>query len=187
MESTLIHLAWIIIAVVWLVTAMRVKRTVRIEPYSSRIGHVLTFATAVGLLFSSSLRIGPLAWRAFPPSEIAAAVGLALTIGGISFALWARFYLKGNWSAMVALKEDHTLIRTGPYAIVRHPIYTGLLLAMLGTAIAVGELGCFLGVILAFAGWIAKARMEECFLLQQFGGTYSQYSHHVKALIPFVL
>jgi protein-S-isoprenylcysteine O-methyltransferase Ste14 len=187
MESTLILLAWITICVVWVITATRVKRTVRIEPYSSRIGHVLTFAIAAGLLFSPSLRIGPLAWRAFPPSEIAAAVGLALTLCGISFALWARFYLKGNWSAMVALKEDHTLIRTGPYAIVRHPIYAGLLLAMLGTAIAFGELGCFLGVILALAGWLAKARMEEDFLLQRFGGTYSQYSHEVKTLIPFVL
>ena len=69
------------------------------------------------------------------------------------FAGWARVFLGGNWSSNVTLKEDHTLVRSGPYRIVRHPIYTGLLVALLGTAIALGELRCFLGVILAAIAW----------------------------------
>jgi len=190
MQSALhlyIHAAWITVGIVWAVAAITVKRTVRIEPRSSRIGHILTMAIALTLLFSSRLRMGPLAWRAFPPSGIPAVVGLALTIGGIVFAIWARFYLGGNWSSMVTLKQDHTFIRTGPYAIVRHPIYAGLLLALFGTAIELGEFGGFLGVILAFAAWLAKARIEESFLRLQFGGAYVQYSQQVKTLIPFVL
>jgi protein-S-isoprenylcysteine O-methyltransferase Ste14 len=182
-----IRAAWITVGLVWAVAAMSVKRTVRAEPLDSRIGHIMTFAVAFTLLFSSRMRIGPLAWPVFLSSEISAAAGLALTIGGIVFAIWARLYLGGNWSAAVAIKQHHTLLRTGPYAIVRHPIYAGLLLAMFGTAIEVTELGGFLAVILAFAAWLAKARLEESFLLAQFGDTYLHYRQQVKALVPFVM
>jgi protein-S-isoprenylcysteine O-methyltransferase Ste14 len=182
-----IHAAWLTLGLVWVVAAMAVKRTVRAEPLDSRAGHLITFAVAFTLLFSSRLRIGPLAWRVVPSSEALAAAGLALTIGGIFFAIWARFYLGGNWSAMVTIKQQHTLIRTGPYAIVRHPIYAGLLLAMFGTALEVSELRGFLAVVLAFAAWLAKSRLEESFLLAQFGEAYLHYRQEVKSLVPFVL
>ena len=182
-----IRAAWIAAGIVWGLAAISVKKSVRAEPLDSRMGHVMTCAVAFALLFSSSLRIGPLAWRVVSSSEIFAAAGLALTIAGIVFAIWARLYLGGNWSAVVAIKQGHTLIRTGPYAIVRHPIYTGLLLAMFGTAIQVSELGGFLAVIVAFAAWLAKARLEESFLLAQFGDAYLHYRQQVKGLIPFVI
>jgi protein-S-isoprenylcysteine O-methyltransferase Ste14 len=102
-------------------------------------------------------------------------------------AIRARFQLGGNWSAIVAVKRGHTLVQTGPYAAVRHPIYAGLLLAMLGTAIGYGEAGGFLGVVVAFAGFLAKARSEEWFLLTEFGEDYREYRTRVRALIPFVL
>ena len=182
-----IRTAWTAVGVVWAIAAIAAKPTVRVEPHESRVGHIVTFAVALTLLFSPILRVGPLAWRLFPPSGTPAVAGIVLTIAGILWAIWARFYLGGNWSAAVAIKDGHTLVRTGPYSLVRHPIYSGLLLAMFGTALALAELGGFLAVILAFAGWQAKARLEEYFLLAQFGETYRSYRQQVKAMIPFVL
>jgi protein-S-isoprenylcysteine O-methyltransferase Ste14 len=182
-----IYAAWIATGLVWAAAALAPKRGIRKEPASSRNGHVLTLAGAFALLFTPSLRAGPLAWRIVPLAVVSSVGGLLRTLAGIAFAIWARFYLGGNWSAVVAIKQDHMLIPTGPYAIVRHPIYTGLLVAMLGTAVAAGELGGLLSVAVAFAGWLAKARLEEHFLQAQFGGTYLEYQQQVRALIPFVL
>lgn len=182
-----IHAAWLAGGAVWVITAIGGKRAVRTEPYRSRIGHTLTFAVAFGLIFSAAFRQGPLGWPLLPSGATISAAGLALTSTGIAIAVWARFCLGGNWSSIVAVKQGHTLVRTGPYAVVRHPIYSGLLLAMLGTALVCGELGAFLGVVLAFAGWLAKARMEESFLLAHFGEGYLEYRRRVRTLIPFVL
>jgi len=190
MQPTLelaIRAAWIAIGLVWAVTAIAAKRIVRAEPAGSRTGHVLTMALALALVFSPAVRFGPLAWRAVPDSAAAEEIGFALTVAGIAFAIHARLYLGGNWSSIAAIKQGHTLVRTGPYAVVRHPIYAGLLLGLAGTAIAYGEIGCFLGAILAFAAWLAKARTEESLLAGQFGDTYRQYRRQVKTLIPFVL
>jgi len=185
--SFAIQAAWISLGLVWAIAALTVKRTVRKEPLDQRIGHLATFAVAFLLLFSGAVRIGALAWQVIPQSEISGAVGLLVTLGGAAFATWARLYLGGNWSSVVAIKEHHTLIRTGPYTIVRHPIYAGLLLAMLGTAIAKGGAAAFLAIFVAFAGWQAKMRREESFLLVQFGETYLRYRREVKALVPFVM
>jgi protein-S-isoprenylcysteine O-methyltransferase len=86
----------------------------------------------------------------------------------------------------VTLKEDHTLVQSGPYRIVRHPIYTGLLFALLGTAIALGELRCFLGVLLAAIAWKIKSMSEETLMVQQFGDQYARYREQVKGLVPYL-
>jgi protein-S-isoprenylcysteine O-methyltransferase len=86
----------------------------------------------------------------------------------------------------VTLKEDHTLVQSGPYRIVRHPIYTGLLVALLGTAIALGELRCFLGVLLAAIAWKIKSMSEETLMVQQFGDQYAHYRERVKGLVPYL-
>jgi protein-S-isoprenylcysteine O-methyltransferase Ste14 len=112
--------------------------------------------------------------------------GVALTVIGLALALWGRFYLGGNWSAQVELKRDHQLIRTGPYAIVRHPIYSGFMLAALGTAFVYGELHELLAFVLILIAWTYKSRLEEAFLVEQFGADYHQYRKQVKGLIPFV-
>ncbi len=182
-----IQYAWLTLAVVWAVTAARVKPTVRKEALDQRIGHLATFAIAFGLLFAASARTGWLALVLIPPSRWTSAAGFAVTAAGAGFAVWSRFCLGGNWSALVALKAGHTLVRTGPYTVVRHPIYAGLLAAMAGTAIARGDVAAFVGVAVAFAGWLAKARREESFLLSQFGELYLTYRREVKTLVPFVL
>jgi protein-S-isoprenylcysteine O-methyltransferase Ste14 len=94
--------------------------------------------------------------------------------------------LGGNWSGRVTIKEGHTLEKRGPYAIVRHPIYSGLLLAVLGTAIAFREIRGLIAVALVFAMLLMKSRMEERFMMEEFGSVYRDYGRQVKALIPFV-
>jgi protein-S-isoprenylcysteine O-methyltransferase Ste14 len=112
---------------------------------------------------------------------------VALTAVGLLFAVWARQYLGSNWSGTVSIKKDHQLITNGPYALVRHPIYTGVLLALVGSAMAIGEWRAVLGLALASLALWRKLRLEKHLLHRQFGETYQAYCQRVPALIPFVL
>ena len=178
---------WMIVGIIWAVGAVFTKRTKRTEAPGSRAVHIALFTVGFFLLFSARTRLGPLAWRFVPESRGAAYCGLALTIAGDAFAVWARVFLGGNWSSSVTIKENHTLVRTGPYALVRHPIYSGFLLAVAGTAIAAGETRSFLAFALIFVAFRLKSQVEEGFMIKQFGAEYKAYAQQVKALIPFVL
>ncbi len=178
---------WAAVGIVWLAAAFLSKPAARTQPAGSRLRHITMTALAFALVFSPRLRIGPLAWRFVPEWPAIAWAGFALTAAGCAFTIWARLILGGNWSAAVTVKQDHRLVRQGPYAIVRHPIYSGALLAMAGTVLAFGEARGLIAVALAFAAWLAKSRMEETFLTGQFGAAYTRYQREVKALIPFVL
>jgi len=113
--------------------------------------------------------------------------GAAVTAGGLLFAVWARRHLGKNWSQAVMLKEGHELITSGPYALVRHPIYTGLLLAFVGCAVARGEWRGLLAVALVFVALWRKLRLEEKWMRAQFGESYEAYSRRVAALVPHVI
>ncbi len=178
---------WFALGIVWLIAAFRVKRTERSESSAHRLGYAALMIAAFLLLGFRRFRVGVLAWRFVPAGDATAETGLAMVIAGAAFAAWARLYLGSNWSGRITIKEDHELVRTGPYAIVRHPIYSGLLLAVLGTAVAIGELGCLLAFALAIAGWGQKWRTEEQFLRERFGAQYESYRKEVKGLIPFVV
>jgi protein-S-isoprenylcysteine O-methyltransferase Ste14 len=104
---------------------------------------------------------------------------------GLAFTVWARVYLGRNWSGTVTLKEGHELIRSGPYTYVRHPIYTGLLVALLGSAVACGELRAMIGLGLVAGAFIRKLRIEERFMREIFPGQYERYCAEVPALVPF--
>jgi len=106
---------------------------------------------------------------------------------GHSFAWWARLHLGKLWSGRVTRKEGHRVVDTGPYALVRHPIYTGLLLAFVGSALARGEWRGVLAVLIVLAALWRKLRLEEKWMREQFGENYQQYSRRVAALVPFVL
>lgn len=177
---------WIVFLVVWGIAALSQKRTVRRDSAGSRMIQVLLGGLAVVLLWGNGLDFGSLARPFVPLSLIFSLLGLTLTVAGLAFAISARVYIGGNWSGAVTVKKDHTLIRKGPYALVRHPIYTGVLLAMLGTAVAFGEVRGLLAVgVATLALWI-KLRREELFMSEEFGAEYAQYKQKVKALIPFV-
>jgi len=113
--------------------------------------------------------------------------GPIVTVAGLGLAIWARSHLGTNWSARPAIKVSHTITRTGPYALVRHPVYTGTLTGVLGTAIASGTLMAFVVFIVILAALLLKIRIEESFLLEEFGEEYAGYQRSVGMLIPFVV
>jgi protein-S-isoprenylcysteine O-methyltransferase len=177
---------WALFAAVWLVAAFTSKRTAERETPGRRAVHVAFLAVASLLLFQP-WRLGPLNVRFVPDTPAAALGGFVLAAAGIGFAFWARLTLGRNWSGTVTIKEDHRLICRGPYRIVRHPIYTGVLLAMLGTAIGSGTIPCLLGALIAAIGFWTKLQTEEQFMTRQFGLQYTQYRKQVKALVPGLL
>jgi protein-S-isoprenylcysteine O-methyltransferase Ste14 len=130
---------WITFIAIWLLGAMRVKRAARRISGRARMLQILLAIAGAVLLFDPSLGIGFLASRFLPENATVAYLGLAMTAGGLAFAVWARFILGQNWSGQITLKEGHELIVRGPYALVRHPIYSGILLGLLGTAFCVDQ------------------------------------------------
>jgi protein-S-isoprenylcysteine O-methyltransferase Ste14 len=181
-----IDAAWLLAGIVWLVCAFTAKPNERRQSASSRVTQTVFFAIAVILLTNARLRFSTLGIRFIANTAAAAKLGVDLTFAGVAFAIWARLHIGRNWSGTVTIKTDHTLVRTGPYSIVRHPIYTGLLMATLGTAVAIGEIRGLFAVVVAFIGVKFKAALEEQFMTEKFGPEYVQYQREVKGLIPFV-
>jgi len=177
---------WTVFWVLWILPAVFGKRTVQRQRTGSRILQLILLLSAYVLVVDSGRDWGLLNRRVVPAGGTATAAGYGLLLAGMLFAGWARLFLGGNWSSDVTLKEDHTLVQSGPYRIVRHPIYTGLLVALLGTAIALGELRCFLGVLLAAIAWKIKSMSEETLMVQQFGDQYAHYRERVKGLVPYL-
>jgi protein-S-isoprenylcysteine O-methyltransferase Ste14 len=179
--------AWILAGLYWVVSGISLKPVARRERSGPRAAHVAVMILACVLLFNSRASLGPLAARFVPGGNWIQWMGFALTAAGCAFAVWSRVLLGGNWSATVTLKQGHELVRSGPYALVRHPIYAGFLVAVFGTALVVGEMRALLAFAIAFAAWLEKARREERFLRDEFDGEYVEYSRSVKRLIPFIL
>ncbi len=177
---------WILFFLYWQIKAVHTKTTQRLEPAASRILRVFIFLIAIALL--STTRI-PLPWlyrQLWPVGLWPFWVGTAVTIAGLLFAVWARENLGGNWSRSVTIKRGHELITTGPYAVVRHPIYTGILTGFLGMAIAISQVRGFIVFVLVFLALWIKLRMEEQWMRSQFGETYAAYAHHTAALVPYL-
>jgi protein-S-isoprenylcysteine O-methyltransferase Ste14 len=113
-----------------------------------------------------------------------ALLGAALVVAGIGFAIWARRHLGKNWSAEVTIREEHKLIRSGPYKYIRHPIYTGLLAAVLGTAIVVSEYRALVSLAIFVIGWTLKAKKEEAFLAREFGPAFEEHKRLTGFFLP---
>jgi protein-S-isoprenylcysteine O-methyltransferase Ste14 len=142
-------------------------------------------------LFLAGICLFKLGWvrfdaRFWPDTLALRITGDVTVLIGLIIALWARIILGGNWSASVTFKENHELIERGPYRFVRHPIYTGILLMILGTAIISGRAGPFLALIICFLVYWQKLRQEEALLTRHFPETYPGYKSRTKALIPFL-
>jgi len=178
---------WILFLLYWQIKAGNAKTTQRLEPAASRILRLFIFVIAITLL--SITRI-PLPWlylHLWPVGFWPFWLGAAVTIAGLLFAVWAREHLGRNWSRSVTIKQDHELITTGPYAVVRHPIYTGILIGFLGMAIAISQVRGFIAFVLVFLALWLKLRMEEQWMRSQFGETYATYARRTAALVPYVL
>jgi protein-S-isoprenylcysteine O-methyltransferase Ste14 len=178
---------WLSWAGYWWVSSRNVKRAVRHESLPSRLSHIAPLALAALLFSVPNLPAPVLRTRFLSSTTWPLNIAVALTAAGLLFAVWARQYLGSNWSGTVTLKEDHELITSGPYALVRHPIYTGLLLAFVGSAMAIGEWRAALAFALASLALWRKLRLEERLMHQQFGEAYQAYCRRVPALIPFLL
>jgi protein-S-isoprenylcysteine O-methyltransferase Ste14 len=177
-------LPWYAFLIVWAIGALKLKPTKAAEPDAARLFTGIVMACALALLFSHWVRGGILGMRVFPDSPGLERTGVALTFAGAAFAILARMSLGQNWSSRVTLKVGHELIRSGPYKYVRHPIYTGILLAIVGTAIVVGEWRGIFAIALSIIALGLKAQREELLLSTEFGGGYRQYREQTGFLIP---
>ena len=178
---------WYLFAAVWLVTWLKVKPTKATEKSADRLVTIAVVVIAYSLLFANWMSIGPLRARFLPPESAGPGLawsGIVLTWLGTIIAIWARFCIGEYWSARVTLKDGHQLIRTGPYAFVRHPIYTGMLLGCIGAALVVGEWRGVLAVALLVAAHSRKALREESLLTREFGQQYLDYKRSTGFLFP---
>lgn len=179
---------WLALGAIWLLTAFRLKPTARQADSGSRMWQLLILTCAAVLLFTEAPKITLLDARYLPALSGLASAGVALTAVGVAFSIVARLYLGQNWSATATIKHDHELIRSGPYGLVRHPIYTGQLVAAIGTAITLGEIRDLLAVPLIIVGFWLKVRSEERLLMSNFGDRYTAYRREVRgAIIPYIL
>jgi len=178
---------WIAYLVYWRVAALNAKTTQRLESLPSRITRSVVFLIGVALLSLPRIPI-PWLYRSWiRPSLGTFYGGAAITVAGLLFSVWARLHIGANWSSSVTIKQNHELITSGPYALVRHPIYTGLLTAFAGTALALTEYRGLVAFPLFFFSLWYKLRLEEKWMRSQFGQTYADYSRHTAALIPWLI
>jgi protein-S-isoprenylcysteine O-methyltransferase Ste14 len=182
----LISVLWTGFFLVWLLAWLWTKRTQEHAPFGSRLLYGIPVFIGSYLMFSENAPFGWLESRVIPNNHFTEILGLSLTAGGIAFAIWARFYLGQNWSSAVSIKVGHQLIRSGPYRWVRHPIYSGILLALGGTALARGKPVGLLAITLFWLGFWIKSSMEEGFMRKTFGQEYEEYSRTTGALLPRV-
>ena len=178
---------WVAWVMLWWVFALNVKTTVRRQPVLPRLLNLVLLYGAGALLWAPRIW-GPALDERFLPGaqwQFWAALGAALTLVGLLFTVWARIYLGRNWSGTGAtIKADHELVTGGPYALVRHPIYSGLELAFIGTALAIGQWRGVLAIVLALIAVVHRIIVEERLMREQFGAAYDAYARRVRALVP---
>jgi len=171
---------WVAFSLYWEIAARNVAETKSSESRASRGLHV--FLTNVAVL----LQIAPIRGlgRFLPVSSSIMVTGLAIEAGGLYLAIWARRHLGRFWSGEIAIKVEHELIRSGPYKLMRHPIYTGLLTMYVGTALVVGSWLAIIGLAVGLFAYWRKIQLEETNLRVAFGAKYEDYCRTTWALVP---
>jgi protein-S-isoprenylcysteine O-methyltransferase Ste14 len=182
-----VEIAWCIIGMFWLASSFFNKRTRLRENDFARFEYVIAACTAFALVFSPGFPTGPLE-HPLPirDSWLTPLIGLSLLLclAGWSLAIWARLTLADNWSGSITLKENHSLVKTGPYALIRHPIYTALLTSFLGTALLEGRWRGLAGFVLLAVILKFKSQKEERLMLSTFGDEYQTYYRSTGAMLP---
>ena len=176
--------AWAIWALGWLAMAFFSKSTKRRESPGQRLQHLIPAMLGFFLIFRESFGAAWLTRTIFPDNPVLMFVGVALTILGLLFSVWARLALGSNWSGTVTIKANHQLIRRGPYRFIRHPIYTGMLTALLATAVTQQLLSGLVGFAVVLFALYRKAIREESFLSQEFGEAFVEHQQHTGMFLP---
>ncbi len=187
MALNIISACWILFTVIWLSAAFWTKRSVYRESRLQRLRYTVPILLGGFLLAKGHRLSDPLNHRIIPHLEALAWTGVVLCVAGLAFCIWARFTLGRNWSGVVTLKGGHELITSGPYALVRHPIYTGLLAMFVATVIVLGHVAGIVAMPFVFVSIWIKLRGEEKVMLKQFPNEYAAYQQRVKRIIPFIL
>ena len=187
--STLIISCWVIFVLFWLVTAFFSKRSIERQSLTSRLAYTIPVLIAYFLILEgiNNKQFMFLDFSILPNTFYIMILGLAITVLGLILTLSARISLGTNWSGAVTFKENHKLIEKGPYAFVRHPIYSGILLMGLGTIIFVGNFIGVIGLVLLFISLFIKLKQEEKLMIEHFKKEYIDYKKRTKALIPYLL
>lgn len=175
---------WVLFGVYWVVSALNSKETKRRESWPQRLGYMLPLVVSAVLLSQPQAYRHWLGVRLLPSAPVVEWTGVALVAAGIALCFWARWHLGANWSGTVTLKVGHELIRKGPYRSIRHPIYTGILLALLGTAVEIGQVRGLLAFLVAWACFYFKARREESFLADEFGADFAVHARRTGMFLP---
>lgn len=165
-------------------SARRTEKSATHEAPAWRVARLAILTTTFVLLLSPWLRIGPLAWRFVPDTTLGRWLGVGLTGSGILLCVWARLHLGRYWSDKIVLKVDHRLVRSGPYAYLRHPIYSGVLLGIAGTALAIREWRGILALLLLGTNYLLKAKREERILAASFGEAFTEYKRETGFFLP---
>jgi protein-S-isoprenylcysteine O-methyltransferase Ste14 len=180
----IIFVLWLALFAYWVISAWGNKATVyRVNPVWRALA--LLAIVVVFLLIEAFPRF--FHHHLYFPGAADRAAGVAVCAAGVGIAIWARHTLGRNWSGNPTIKEGHELIERGPYRYVRHPIYSGILLGMVGTGLGSGQIKHLFVIGTTFVIFWTKLRIEESLMLRQFPETYAAYMKRTKALIPFVV
>ena len=171
---------WAVFWVGWLLAAFTAKRS--IGAGLGRFGPRLLAAIAIAILIRSGGGHG----GGQIHSVTLAVIGTVVFVSGLALAIWARVILGRNWGMPTTQRAEPELITAGPYAMVRHPIYTGILLGVIGTGLTIDAIALVIAAIIG-AYFVWAARVEERNLIASFPGTYPAYRARTKMLIPFLL
>jgi protein-S-isoprenylcysteine O-methyltransferase Ste14 len=177
---------WILLGLYAAFAILRIRGAKQRQSLFTRLPHVGAIIAAFVLLLERLAHFGPLDRRFLPDSQTWIWIGIVLTACGIALAIWARSYLGANWSATITIRTGHSLVSvsTGPYARLRHSIYSGLLLAIAGTALAEGDWRGLLALVIALVAWSIKARKEETWLQGEFGAQFDEHARRTGFLLP---
>ncbi len=181
-----IPLMWLVWLLYWRLGAGHLKAVTRRESRLQRASYRIPLVLAALLFLLPGRVCGVLSTVFIARSWASFGIGVTLVALGLGYTVQARRHLGANWSGTITLKQEHSLVRSGPYRRVRHPIYTGLLLAIAGSALALAEWRGVLAVLLAAVALIIKLRREECWMLERFGNDYAEYRKASWALLPGV-
>ncbi len=181
---SLLRYIWAAFGIYWLIASLNGKAAQTHEASYYRLGRLGILAITFSLLFSRSSAVGFLGHRFVFESRTVEYIAFSLALAGLAIAIWARVHLGQYWSDKIVLKVDHQLVRSGPYARVRHPIYSGVLLGVLGTALLLGEMRGLLAFAVLLVNYAIKGKREDRILASHFGDDFREHARRAGFILP---